>query len=183
MMWLTLGSVALAEIPDVHDPKRPIALGSRAGVWTGPYSAPAVGGHITLRASRWLGLVGFADHTLLVRDATARHDHILGFSAYTPKLLGGRRWYVSPTLGACVDFRMDTPLAGRVPSATDVLFGTHAGVAAEAAIGRGWSVRATAQGFLYVGNSESGDGWSVGTLQTLRPSGVAQLLAGLSYTL
>ncbi len=174
---------------DVHDPKRPIAIGTRAGVWTGPYSAPAVGGHIKIAASEKVGLEGFADHTLLVRDAVARHDHILGFHAYTPALIGNERWFLSPTIGACVDFRIDSPIgdrATRPPSTTDVLFGAHAGGIAEVALGRGWSLESTATGFLYMGNASgtAPDGsWTGSVSNQLKTSAVAQVLGSVNYRL
>ena len=176
---------AQAEVPDkdVHDPQRPFKLGSRAGVWTGPYSAPALGGHIKIAASEAVGLEGFADHTLRIASGVARHDHVIGFSAYTPKLLGSETWYVSPTIGACVDFRIDSPLGDRAPSNTDVLFGTHAGGMAEVAIGRGWSQETTVTGFVYVGNETGTGDWTASSSNKLHASAVAQVLASLNYTL
>jgi hypothetical protein len=186
---MTLAMAADPGSMDVHDPARPIALGSRAGVWTGPYSAPMVGGHIKIAASEKVGLEGFSDHTLLVRDGVARHDHILGFHAYTPALLGAERWFVSPTIGACVDFRIDSPTgdrASRAPSTTDVLFGTHAGGMAEIALGRGWSLETTATGFLYFGNAtgpDEGGAWRAGASNQLKTSAVAQVLGSINYRL
>lgn len=168
--------------PAVHDPQRPLAIGSRAGVWTGPYTSPALGGHVKLRASRLVGLEGFADHTLRVASGTARHDHVLGFSAYTP-LLGTERWFVSPTLGSCVDFRVDTPLTARVPGRTDVLFGAHTGAMAEVALGGGWSLETTATAFAYVGNSAGSADWTDAPSRGLRVSAVGQVLGSVNVTL
>ncbi|MEZ4318075.1 MAG: hypothetical protein R3F61_11245 [Myxococcota bacterium] len=188
-LWLcalgcALSSTALAvDEMDVHTPQRPIKLGSRAGVWTGPYSAPAVGGHIKLAPSNGVGLEGFADHTLRVGQGVARHDHVIGFSAFAPALLGTERWYVSPTIGSCVDFRIDSPLADRTPSSSDVLFGVHGGGMAEVALGRGWSLETTATAFLYVGNETGVGDWTASASNKLHSSAVAQVLGSLNYRL
>ncbi|MCB9675088.1 MAG: hypothetical protein H6737_08220 [Alphaproteobacteria bacterium] len=172
-----------AESRDVHDPQRPFKLGSRAGAWTGPYSAPAVGGHIKIAASEAVGLEGFMDHTLVVASGVARHDHVIGFSAYTPKLLGNEWSYISPTIGACVDFRVDTPFADRLPSNTDVLFGAHAGAMAEMALGRGWSLELDALAFAYVGNAIGTGDWTAGASNKLHTSAVGQFLGSINYRL
>jgi hypothetical protein len=175
---------AFAADPVVHDLSRPVALGSRMGAWAGPYTAPAVGGQIKLRASRWVGLTGFADHTLRVDRGLARHDHVIGFSAYTPRLLGADSWYVSPTVGACVDFRIDSPVGGsRLPANHDVLFGAHGGLTAEVALAPRWSAEVNAQGFAYVGNQQSTTDWTASASPGLHPSAVVQLLGSLNLTL
>lgn len=182
-VWV-LGLAGTASASEVHDPSHPIALGSRAGVWTGPYSAPALGGHIKIKPSRAIGLEGFADHTLMFDSGIARHDHVIGFSVYTPKILGNDMAFLSPTLGTCVDFRVDTPVgAERLPSNTDVLFGTHAGLLGEVAVGRGWSLEATATGFLYIGNASGTADWTAGASNKLHASGVGQFLGSVNYTL
>lgn len=181
VLWLAL-SPARAEPPPVHDPARPLALGNRAGVWSGPYNAPSLGGHVKVRASRALGLTGFSDNTLRIRDGVARHDHVLGFAAYTP-LLGSDRAYVSPTIGSCVDFRLDSPLTERLTRKTDVLFGTHAGLTGEVALGRGWSLEANAMATAYFGNSRGGADWTAHASPGIHTTFAGQLLAGLNYTL
>ena len=179
---MAMGAPAAATERVVHDPERPIALGSRAGMWMGPYQGPLVGGHLKLRASPVLGLDGFADNALAIRNGVARHDHIIGFSAYTPALIGNDAWYLSPTLGACVDFRMTTPLE-RTPGNSDVLFGAHGGAMFEAALGRGWSFQSTATLYGYVGNDSDIDQWTASSSNRLHVSAVGQVLAGLNFNL
>jgi len=168
---------------DVHDPERPVALGARLGAWAGPYRAPALGGHIQLRTSDGIGLQGFADHTLAVQGDLARHDHVIGFSVYTPALIGRDSWYLSPTVGSCVTFRVDTPLGQRLPSNTDVLFGMHAGLQVEAALAPRVSVQGQVQGFAYVGNRMATDDWLLDARPGLHLSGVVQGIGSLNVTL
>jgi len=171
---------------DVHDPARPVAVGARLGAWTGPYQAPALGGHLKLRPTDGLGIEGFADHTLALQGAPvdlARHDHVIGFSVYTPALLGTERWYVSPTVGSCVTFRVHTPLGQRLPSNTDVLFGVHAGGQVEAAVAPRVSVQAQLQGFVYVGNQLSTDDWTLDASPGLHGSTVLQGIGSVNVTL
>lgn len=186
LLWMsTMVALAGGEPSlDVHDPSRPVALGSRLGAWTGPYQAPALGGQIKLRASEGLGLTGFADHTLAFADGFARHDHVIGFSVWTPALLGTEAAYLSPSAGACVDFRADSPVAGqRLPTQTDVLFGVHAGLTGEVALAPRLSAEANAQAFAYVGNRAGASGWAASSSPGLHGSTVLQLVAGLNVTL
>lgn len=165
----------------VHDPAHPVAVGVRMGAWTGPYTSPALGGHLKLKPHRSFGVEAFADHTLRIADGIARHDHVIGFSLYTPVLVGSRRAYLSPTAGACVDFRVDTPVAERRPSSADILFGVHAGGMAEVAVGDGFSLEATADAFVYWGNQLDTAAWATTASPGLHPTAVAQLLASVNY--
>jgi len=179
-------AAALAQEPaslDVHDPARPVALGARLGAWSGPYQAPALGGHIKLRPTNGLGIEGFADHTLSVRTDLARHDHVIGFSLYAPALVGTERWYLAPSVGSCVTFRVDTPLGRRLPSNTDVLWGVHAGGMFEVALTERLSAQAQVQGFAYVGNQLATDDWSLDARPGLSWSTVVQGIGSLNVTL
>jgi len=186
-MLVLLSALALAAdlgSIDVHDPSRPLAVGTRMGAWTGPYTAPALGGHVKLRASDAVGLTGFADHTLRIEQGIARHDHVIGFSAWSPALIGTDAWYLSPTVGACVDFRIDSPVAGqRTPANHDVLFGAHAGLTTEVALAPRLSAEANAQAFAYVGNAMATGDWTASSSPGLHPSAVVQLLGSLNLTL
>ena len=166
----------------VHNPERLIALGSRAGAWMGPYQAPMLGGHLKVRASKALGLDGFADNALAIQHGVARHDHILGFSVYTPALIGKDSWYLSPAIGACVDFRLTTPLE-RAAGNSDVLFGAHTGAIFEAALGRGWSFQTSATLYAYVGNDAKLDDWTASSSNRLHFSPVGQMVGGLNFNL
>lgn len=172
-----------APMQAVHDPAHPMALGTRIGAWTGPYSSPALGGHIKLKPTRALGFEGFMDHTLRLADGIARHDHIIGFSIYTPLLVGAERWFLSPTGGACVDFRVDTPFRERGPSNSDILFGVHGGAMVELAVGRGWSLETNAQAYVYWGNAIATDAWSASASTGLHPTAVLHLAGSINYTL
>jgi hypothetical protein len=181
-MLIALAAAFAAETP-LHDPAHPIAFGSRAGAWAGAYTAPLVGGHVKLKPTRGLGFEGFADHTLRLSDGVARHDHVIGFSAYTPKLLGSDVAFLSPTVGACVDFRVDTPTTERRPSSTDILFGLHAGLMGEVALSEGFSVESNLDAFVYWGNGLGREGWASTTSPSLRREGFGMLTVSLNYTL
>jgi len=168
---------------EVHDPTHPIALGSRLGAWTGPYTSPALGGHLKLKPTEVVGFEGFMDHMLRLSDGIARHDHVIGFSMYTPALLGDHRWFLSPTVGACVDFRVDTPFRERGPSNTDILFGVHGGGMVELAVGQGWSLEINGQLFRYWGNQIATDSWSATASNQLHGTSVFQSVASINYTL
>ncbi len=188
-MLTALMATAHADVPeaeapervDVHDPSHPVALGSRIEAWTGPYTSPALGGHIKLKPHESFGVEGFMDHTLQLAGGIARHDHVIGFSLYTPAILGDHRWFLSPTLGACVDFRADTPFQDRGPSNADILFGTHAGAMLELAVGEGWSVELDGQGFVYWGNQIATDSWSATASNRLHATAVFQSVASINY--
>jgi len=168
---------------DVYQTQRPIKLGARVGVWSGDYSSPAIGGHIKIAASERVGLQGFADHASRKLGGVVRHDNVVGFNAHTPVLIGSQSWFLSPTLGACVDFRVDEPLSERLPSNADILFGVNAGAMGEFALGRGWSLESTATGYLYVGNGSGTSGWTAGASNKLQTSAVVQVLGSLNYQL
>lgn len=180
---LILALAAQAETPDVHDTRHPIAFGVRTGAWAGPYQAPLVGGHIKVRAAKWIGFNGFWDNAAMIKGSQVRHDHVIGFNGYFPKLIGGRRAYLSPTLGSCVDFRITTPLDDRLPSSNDVLFGVHGGLAGEVAIWHRLTFEASAEAFAYLGNQTGVNDWSATSSNTYSTSVVGQLVAGINYAL
>ncbi len=186
LLLATLLSTATAADPErveVHDPSRPLALGSRIGGWTGPYTSPALGGHAKVKPHEAFGVEGFWDNTLRMNEGIARHDHVLGFSLYTPALIGDHRWFLSPTLGACFDVRVDTPYVERGPSNTDILIGAHTGAMLELAVGQGWSLELDGQGFVYWGNQIATDSWSATASNRLHPTAVFQSVASINYTL
>lgn len=181
MAWLT--ALAAPSVGDVHDLRHPIGFGVRTGAWAGPYQAPLVGGQIKVRVANWLGMNGFWDNAAMVRGRQVRHDHVIGFNGYFPRLLGGRRAYVSPTLGSCVDFRINTPLDERLPSSNTVLFGVHGGLTGEVALWHRLTFEASAEAFAYLGNGSTNEAWTSSTSHDYKVSGVGQVVAGLSYAL
>ena len=170
------------DVVHVHDTRHPLGIGVRTGAWMGPYQAPLIGGHIKVRPAKWIGFNGFADHTLMLKGQQARHDHVIGFNGYFPNLIGGKRAYISPTLGSCVDFRITTPLKDRLPSHNSVLFGVHGGLTGEIALWHRLTFEASAEAFAYLGNNAKSEDWNT-TSNTYQTSAVGQVIAGLSYAL
>jgi hypothetical protein len=162
-------------------PNHPIALGSRASGWVGDYSAPGIGGHLKIRPFEWIGVEAFADNFALKSEDTFRHDHVIGFSLYLPSLIGNNSFFVSPTLGSCVDFRFEHPLEGDRPAARDILFGVHAGVMAEWFVWQGFALEANATVYGYLGHDTGTERWTSRISNHLEVSWNGLFLASVNY--
>lgn len=167
---------------DTWSPKHPLSVGSRMGVWSNGYTAPGLGGHAKVRPWRYAGIEGFWDNFVALQDDVLLHDHVIGFSLFSP-LVGNERAYIGPSAGLCVDFRFADPLGTEAPTASDVQFGAHAGLMSELYIRSGVSVELTALGTRYLGNGATSDGWTASASNTLSWTGAMQGMASVNLTL
>jgi hypothetical protein len=158
--------------------KHPISIGLRGLVWGGEYVAPGFGGHLRIRPFKRFGVELFADHTMQNQDPQFLHDNVIGFHAFFP-LLKASRFYVAPTLGACVDFRV---LAGPGPDTTDLRFAPHAGVQAEWLVAHGVSVELAGTFYGYLGNDVQTSGWTSSTSSRLNFTPTGQATLAVNYT-
>ena len=189
--WL-LCAMAIAEEPasdrvpdgsrDTWSKEHPLSVGSRLGMWRNGYTAPGFGGHAKVRPVRYLGVEGFWDNFVAFNDDVLLHDHIIGFSIFSP-LLGNERGFLGPTAGLCVDFRFADPMGTEAPTASDVQFGAHAGLMSEIYIRSGISLELTAMGTRYLGNGATSEGWTASASNTLSWTGAMQGTASVNLTL
>lgn len=160
----------------------PVALGPRVSAWVGgDYSAPGVGGHLKLRPFDWVGVEAFSDNFALMEGDVVRHDHVIGFSLYFPSLLGSNRWFVSPTLGTCVDFRFAHNLNGDNPATKDILFGLHGGLMAELFVWHGFAVELDATVYAYLGHDTGVERWTSRISNDLEVTWNGLLLGSINY--
>jgi hypothetical protein len=159
----------------------PIAIGTRASGWIGDYAAPGVGGHLKIRPFEWIGVETFADNFAMSVGDAVRHDHVIGFSLFLPSLIGDRRFFVSPTLGSCVDFRFVRPLEGDRPATRDILFGVHGGLMAELFVWHGFAVELDATVYAYLGHDTGTERWTSRISNHLEVSWNGLFLAGINY--
>lgn len=158
-----------------------VGLGTRAGSWIGTYAAPGVGGHLKLRLFEDIGIEAFSDNFARIQDHAWRHDHVIGFSLYAPSLIAGDSWFIAPTLGTCVDFRFAHPIDSDAPSTSDILFGVHGGLMAEAFVGYGFSFEATATMYAYIGHESDVQRWSAEISNELGVTPLGLVLASVNY--
>ncbi len=158
----------------------PIAMGTRASGWVGDYSAPGLGGHLKIRPFEWIGVETFADNFAMVQQETVRHDHVIGFSLYLPSLIGTQTFFVSPTLGSCVDFRFEHPLDDR-PKTRDILFGIHGGLMAEVFIWHGFALELDATVYGYIGHDTGTERWTSRISNHLEVSWNGLFLGSINY--
>jgi hypothetical protein len=159
----------------------PVALGTRASGWFGGYSAPGLGGHIKLRPFEWVGVEAFLDNFAMTQEEAIRHDHVIGFSLFFPSLLGNRSFYVSPTLGTCVDFRFAHPTEGDQPATKDILFGLHGGLMAELFVWRGIALELNATVYAYLGHETELERWTSRISNDLQITWNGLLVGTLNY--
>lgn len=157
------------------------ALGARFSGWAGPYDAPGVGGHLKIRPWDMLGIELFNDNFAVLSDDGLRHDHVIGFSLYAPRLLSGEDWFLAPTFGSCVDFSFSHPKSKAAPGTSDLLFGVHGGLMAEVFVFDGFAFEMNATVYGYLGHEAKTQGWSARVSNRLGGTAVAQLNAGLNY--
>lgn len=184
MLWMLLTAALAAE--EARPPREaawsarhPVALGVRGLVWGGEYVAPGFGGHLRLRPWRRLGVELFADHAHRLAGEARVHDNIIGFHAFVP-LLGARRIYLAPTLGACVDFRLIHPTGGG-PDASLVRFAPHAGAQLEAYVAGGLAVEVAGTVYAYIGNDADVAGWQASTSSRLSVTPTVQATVAVNY--
>ena len=166
-----------ADAAPAETPHR-VGLGVRGGVWYGGAGAPMVGGQVSLRPSRSLRLLGFADHAMKGGAGVLQVDHVIGFHALLPVLRRGDTW-AGVALGSCVDFRTwrDADRLGLLRA--DVLFGPRAGLHLEHDLDGGFSLQATATSAVYAGNTADTYGWGE-TTRGLRATAVVQGQVGVT---
>ncbi len=159
----------------------PIALGSRASGWVGDYSAPGLGGHLKIRPFEWVGVEAFADNFAMSAHDTFRHDHVIGFSLFFPSLLGSRSFFVSPTLGSCVDFKFLHPLDGERPKTRDILFGVHGGLMSELFLWHGFAIELDATVYAYIGHDTGTERWTSRISNNFEVSWNGLFLGSINY--
>ena len=159
----------------------PVAIGTRASGWIGDYAAPGVGGHLKIQPFEWIGVEAFADNFAMTAEDTVRHDHVIGFSLYLPSLIGDRSFFISPTLGTCVDFRFVHPLEGDRPATRDILFGIHGGLMSELFVWRGLAVELNATVYAYLGHDTGTERWTSRISNHLEVSWNGLFLGSVNY--
>jgi len=177
--WAETGE---AEIRTRWSARHPVQLGVKAVGGFGAWSSGGVGGWVAVRPLRHLGLQLFSDNTLRLQPASYLHHHVIGFRLFAP-VLDTRHISLSPTMGMCVDFAVDTPRDRDAPGAQDVRFGQHAGALLEVHAGRRVSVVLEASAYLYLGRDMATAGWTAQVSPGLQamPAGSASL--GIAYAL
>lgn len=172
---LSLPAAAQAAVGG-FEPDRPWAIGVRAAGWRAGYTAPGVGGQIQWRPAARFGVEAFWNSFALPRQALLLHDHVVGFHTFFP-VAGADRWLLAPEAGLCVDFRFQTDLSEEGPDSSDIRFGFHGGLLAEARLSTLFSLglRGTATGYL--GNAAGVDGWTSTSSPGLELRPVGQVTA------
>lgn len=179
LLLLAPAASASSAGPGGFDAARPWALGVRAAAWRAGYSAPGIGGQVQWRPAGRLGIEAFWNSFALPEAAVLRHDHVIGFHAYSP-VVGGEGWMLAPEAGLCVDFRFQTDLAQAGPDSADIRFGLHGGLLTEARLSTLFSLglRGTLTGYL--GNGAQVDGWTATASPTLELRPVGQVTVTLN---
>jgi hypothetical protein len=96
-------------------------------------------------------------------------------------LIGDQRFFISPTLGSCVDFRFVRPLDGDRPATRDILFGVHGGLMAELYVWHGFAVELDATAYAYIGHDTGAERWTSRISNHLEVSWNGLFLASINY--
>lgn len=174
---LLLLSAALAHAEQPFD--RPFAVASYAAVRGGSYTAGGVGGRLRLQPFRHFGLDTYLEATVVDWEGGFRHDYPNGFNLYAALPVGRLR--ILPYLGACDVVSFAEPVEKGGPRADDIMVGVHAGVGAEVAIARSFTLFVDGQADLYGGHDRSMRGWTGDVGEALIPVLTGQVNAGLQY--
>lgn len=158
---------------------RPFALASYAAVRSGTYDARGVGGRARWQPFRRAGLDLYLEATVVDWPGGFRHDYPNGFSVYTPVNVGPVRF--RPYVGFCDVISLVEPEQPGAPRADDVMLGAHAGVGAEWAFSRSWSVFADAQVDAYAAHDRVSGGWTGNVAEELVPVVTGQVNVGLQF--
>lgn len=170
------------EVRTAWTPHHPMQLGVKGVGGFGSWSAGGVGAWVAVRPLRRLGLQLFTDHTLRLQPSLALHHHVIGFRVFAP-VLDTRRVSLSPTMGMCVDFAMQTPVGQEAPGTRDVRFGQHAGALFEVHAASRFSVVAEASAYLYLGRDLTTQDWTAQVSPRLRAMPAASVSLGVAYAL
>jgi hypothetical protein len=193
-MWSALLAMSLAtaassppEVPEETrqlvqrwTPRHPVAIGARGAWWAGAYQSGGFGGHVDVRLMRRFGVQLYADVLLRLEPELHRRDHVIGFDLYVP-VGKAEAWWIAPTLGACVDFRVLTQPQGG-PDARDVRFGVHAGLKGHVALIGGLGLELIGTFTTYVGRDLQIDGWETQASTRFQVEPVGQLTAAITYS-
>lgn len=171
-----------SEVRTAWEARHPVSIGVRGVAGLGSWSSGGIGGWVAVRPLRRLGLRLFSDNTLKWGTDSALHHHVIGFRLFVP-LLDTRRVSLSPTLGMCVDFAMDTPIGRDVPGTQDVRFGQHGGALLEIHTGRRVSVALEASAYVYLGRDMATHDWTAEVSPRLRAMPAGSVSLGVAYAL
>lgn len=159
--------------------ERPFAFASYGTAWAGSYGGAGVGGRIRWEAFRYLGLDLFGE-TLLVQNPTGiRHDHPIGFNLYVPLRLT-EKLRVRPLVGMCAVVSFIQPTEPGAPRADDILLGIHAGLGAEYALWRFFSLFLDVKGVGWTGHDRSVGGWTGSVANEVKGFVVGQANLGIA---
>ena len=186
--WLSVSTRAAAQdgsmnayIPAPPQPFEPrFSLGLYALGWEAEYSGAGVGGRAGWQPLSWLGVEVFSEHLLVEHRDSSRHDHPIGFNLTFPIPIGDTL-RLKPLFGFCAVFSFIDPVQPSGERADDVLFGAHAGLAAEMSLSERWSFFVELQGIAYVGHGRYVHGWSSAIDGTMRVWGTVQGAAGVQF--
>jgi hypothetical protein len=182
---LVLGSASLAaaqeqtaapRIQTAFD--RPFAIGVYGSGWLGAYAAAGGGGRLRWEPFDLLGVEVFGEGHVVEWPGAIRHDHQLGFNLYVPIVLVPEV-RLRPLFGFCTVLSMIESGEDHAPRADDVLFGVHAGVGVEWAIGTWFSVFFDVQATAWMGHDRTARGWTANLGGDYVPYGTVQGLLGV----
>ncbi len=184
---MTVPSIASAQ--DVAPPDAPrlgwlpssrVSLGARLVARFGDYTLGGVGGQVAVRLSPLVSVELFSDHLVGSREGSLRHDHEVG-GVLRLHVWRGARWTVFPMLGACANLVVVHAAQARDATVNDVQFGARAGVGAEYALPRGFSIGAEALALAYLGHRLDGWGWRVEAETELSVVPMGQVVLHANY--
>lgn len=142
---------ALTALPSVGFSQSRWSLGVRAVGRFGEYALGGGGGQLGVQLSPLVSVELFADHLVGSFNDSLRHEHEVG-GVLRLHVLRGAAWSVYPLVGACANLVVVHDAQSREATVTDVQFGARAGVGAEFALGRGFSLGAEAAALAYLGH-------------------------------
>ncbi len=175
---LALPGTALAQTPP-NALDRPIGLGVRALTRAGDYALGGVGGQIRLHLHRRVSLEVFMDHLAGTESGLLRHDHEVG-STLMVNLYRGRSWTLHPLLGACALVAVaHAPQSEAVVN--DIRFGLRAGLGAEWALGRSFTLQAQGHVAAWLGHAFDVYHWTADTRPTLSVRPAVQAVVSANY--
>lgn len=169
-------SAAAPRIQTAFD--RPFAIGVYASGWLGAYAAIGGGGRLRWEPFDLLGVEVFGEGHAVEWPGAIRHDHQLGFNLYVPIVLIPEV-RLRPLFGFCTVLSMIESNEDHAPRADDVLFGIHAGLGVEWALGTWASVFVDVQATAWMGHDRTARGWTANLGGDYVPYGTVQGLLGV----
>ena len=132
----------------------------------GSYYAGGIGARLRWELLEFLGVEVYLEGTLVDWEGGGfRHDYPNGFNLFIPIRAGDFRF--KPFVGFCDILSFVEPSQADAPRADDVLFGAHAGVGGEVALGSYFSMFADVQANFYAGHDRTSGNWTGGVAEEL----------------